>query len=251
MDQPLLLGHSPIAKMQRALDAIAAFERVCPLQTPAPPATEDEIARAEDALGFRLPPSMRLLYRTYNGLQTAIIFDPLFAVPEHPSLVASTSLMRSHGFPVTDGMFVFGGNGSEEWSALWKPDNSGLLEPIVVSFHEDSEPAWAIVGDDLGSYLLGHLAAAYALEAVDHWDVSDTLDVLGLPEDLRIRPVEYGIYLDPLTGEEWPTMTFDEGLYGRIIRWANPEMPGPLFMAGDGTFRTETEIDDYVASRNR
>jgi hypothetical protein len=182
------------------------------LHEQAPAASPEEIAHAEHALGRRLPETARHLYLSTSGgsfLSGNLNLHRLSPREGDDSVLALTTasdLLRSWQWPVPQDLVVFGDNGAGEQFGLWLPATHA--RPLVVEVGENfDEPALAIVGDDLGRFLLGW-TAYYLLLLGDETDTSEAVEALDLPPHLR---------------------TLDEGgtdhEFFAVLRWANPRLP--------------------------
>ena len=178
-----------------------------------PAATADEIADAERRLGRPLPPEARRLYESANGGTFAdgnLGIHPLLA-EDHDELALTTAsgLLRSWDWPVPDELVVFGDNGADSNFGLWLPGSSSV-RPVVVELGEAFDDAClAVVGDDLGSFLVGR-TAYYARLIDDDAARTAALDALGLPDELRTR-------------EDADT----EEAHFAALAWASPGLPDP------------------------
>jgi hypothetical protein len=196
---------------------LRAWDLSSELHEPAPAASRDEVAHAEHALGRSLPDTARALYSTTNGgsfLNGNFNLHPLLPDPKDEaalSLTTASGLLRSWEWPVPEDLVVFGDNGAGEQFGLWLPDEEA--RPLVVEVGQVfDEPGLAIVGDDLGRFLLGWTAYYLSLLG-DECDTSGAVDALGLPRELRALD-------DGCTDEE----------FFAILRWANPglsRLPDP------------------------
>jgi hypothetical protein len=102
---------------------------------------------------------------------------------------------------------MIGGNGSDDLFGLWLPGDDEA-RPLAVQVGETFEPAsFAVVGDDLESFLAGW-TAYYLLLLGDEIDVGPALDALGVPAQLRVQSSGLG----------------DEDL-DALLAWASPHLP--------------------------
>lgn len=115
----------------------------------APPATEEDIAAAEAALGVRLPEQLRSLYLVCNGFRedrgNAEYLFLLADTDFSGSLVSTTKFLWAE-FDTPDlRPFVFFGSssGDENWGInLWRPEE-------VIAFHHHMEDQYEIVGSSI------------------------------------------------------------------------------------------------------
>jgi hypothetical protein len=177
-------------------------------------ASPDEVAHAEHALGRSLPDTARALYSATSGgafLSGNLNLHPLLPDPtddEALALTTASGLLRSWEWPVPEDLVVFGDNGAGEQFGLWLPEKETrqLVVEVGQVFHESG---LAVVGDDLGRFLLGW-TAYYLLLLGDETDTSAAVDALGLPSELR-------------TLDEGGT---DEEFFA-VLHWANPGLTRP------------------------
>jgi len=127
--------------------------------------------------------------------------------PEELTIEHASDRLRSSEWPVPDQLVVFGDNGQGDHFGVWAPRDGGA-RPIVVQIGEVFEDAcMAVVGDDLGSFLVGW-GAYYAL-------------LLGDDEALR--------EIVPELPEELSSLEEDgseDELYA-LLAWASPALPDP------------------------
>jgi len=228
---PTTQDLSPTEKMQRVLKA---WELAAELNNdyPVPAATPEMIAEAEQALGYTLPESMRAIYTVHDGgwyLGGNVVLRPLFPKEvDGLSVTSGTKQLRSWDWPLPDDVLIVGGDGSDGTYGLWIDDLAGR-EPIVVETVDAGE-LFAVVGDDLASFLVGR-SAFYLLLYSDYFDPERALDALELPSDLR-------------------RTDFDDEHYYAVSRWANPNLPNVDPESSDAWW-TPDQVREFVANRNR
>ena len=226
---PITQNPSPAEKMQRVLKA---WELAAELNYdyPVPAASLDMLAEAEQSFGYRLPESMRRLYLAHNGggyLGGNVGHWPLFPYEGNPlAITTGTAQLREWNWTLPSEMLVFGDDGSDGTYCLWM-EKSADREPIVVET-VDAGGSFAVVGDDLASFLIGR-SAYYLLLYADYFDPTNALDTLEVPNELR------GTDLD------------DEH-YHAVWRWANPNIPDADPNSYDRWW-TPAQIREFVATR--
>jgi hypothetical protein len=215
-----------IERVLRAWDLANELNYVYPVPSPTP----EMIAQAEMELGYRLPESARALYSVHDGgwyLGGNIVIARLFPDGENSiGLTAGTEQLREWGWTLPPELLVFGGDGSDGTYGLWI-ETTADREPIVVETI-DVGGSFAVVGDDLASFLVGR-SAYYLLLYADYFDPTQALDTLEVPNELR------GTDLD------------DEH-YQAIWRWANPNLPDADPNSYDRWW-TPAQIREFVATR--
>jgi hypothetical protein len=107
-------------------------------------------------------------------------------------------------------LVVFGGDGSDGYYGLWLPEQSERQEsaPVIELGEIFDDPAFMAVA---GTGVVPFLAArtVYYLRLYeDLAEAATGLDILGAPEELRIRD------------------EVDDELFAAIYRWADPELGG-------------------------
>ena len=194
---------------------------------PVPPVPSDVIAQAEAALGYLLPESMRTLYMVHNGggyLGGNVNQWPLLPTDDNPlAIMTGTQQLREWQWDLPPELLVFGDDGSDGTFGLWM-DKRTQPEPFVVEV-DGTGGAFAIVGDDLASFLLGR-SAYYLMLYSDYFDPDRALDVLEVPEYLRRND-------------------FDDEHYYDIQRWANPGLPDVDPNSRD-VWWTPQQIQEYL-----
>jgi len=118
----------------------------------APPATEQEIRVAEDALGIRLPEPLRRLYPECNGFRESRgNAKYLFSLTNEDFIGSLVSVTRSYwlefrppAFPDLRGFVLFGSScGDETWGiALDRPHD-------IIAYHHHMEDNYETVGIDI------------------------------------------------------------------------------------------------------
>jgi hypothetical protein len=127
--------------------------------------------------------------------------------PDELTVANASDRLRSWDWPAPDQLVVFGDNGQGDHFGVWAPREGGA-RPIVVQIGEVFEDAcMAVVGDDLGSFLVGW-GSYYAL-------------LLGDAETLREIAPELPEELSSLDEDG-----SDDELYA-LLAWASPGLPDP------------------------
>jgi hypothetical protein len=228
---PTTKGLSPTEKMQRVLKA---WELAAELNNdyPVRAASLEMIAEAEKQLGYSLSESMRALYLAHDGgwyLGGNIVLEPLFPKEEEGlSVTSGVGQLRAWDWPLPDDVLVVGGDGGDGTHGLWISDFAGR-EPIVVETVDAGE-SFAVVGDDLASFLVGR-SAYYLLLYSDYFDPERALDVLEVPNDLR-------------------RTDFDDEHYYAVRAWANPNLPD-IDPESNDVWWTPDQVREFVANRER
>ena len=191
---------------------LTAWELTPHLHEPAPPATEADLATAQEQLGRRLPQAFLDLYSVAGGGSflhgNLNLLPPLPDGPEDLALTTASDLMRSWEWEIPEPLVIIGDNGGDEHFGLWLPQDGGA-RPLVVELAEmfDDPECLAIMGD-LESFLTAW--NVYYLLLIDEAGAQEALLALGVPQELRALPEEG-------TEEE----------LRRIFAWAAPGLPGP------------------------
>jgi hypothetical protein len=213
-----------VIEMARVLDAL---ERSAHTRNPG--ATGDELAATERALGRTLPDDVRAFYRWSNGCYMVggnLNAEPLLPSADEPdglAVATSSARLREQEWPIPDELVVFGGNGAGDLFGVWLPAG-GEARPIVVMVGVifGDERAFAVVGDDLASFMAGWLAFYLLID--DELDVAPALAALGVPDELRHH---------------------DEPDMDALLHWASPLLP-----PGDpdpyGAGRTAAEVAELA-----
>jgi SMI1/KNR4 family protein SUKH-1 len=127
--------------------------------------------------------------------------------PDELSVATASDMLRASEWPVPDQLVVFGDNGQGDHFGVWAPREGGA-RPIVVQIGEVFEDAcMAVVGDDVGSFLVGW-GCYYAL-------------LLGDTDSLREIAPELPEELSSLEDDG-----SDDELYA-LLAWASPGLPDP------------------------
>ena len=125
--------------------------------------------------------------------------------PDQLTVANAADRLRSWDWPVPDELIVFGDNGQGDHFGIWAPREGGA-RPLVVQIGQVFEDAcMAVVGDDLGSFLVGW-GSYYAL-------------LLGDEEALREIAPDLPEELSSLDDDG-----SDEELHA-ILTWASPGLP--------------------------
>jgi hypothetical protein len=192
---------------------LRAWELSAPLHEPNPGCSADELAEAARVLDRRLPAAFKQLYAAHGGgsfLHGNLMLEPLLPPDGDDDALAVTTNadeLRAADWPIPHGLVMIGGNGSDDLFGLWLPGDAEA-RPLAVQVGEIFEPAsFAVVGDDLESFLAGW-TAYYLLLLGDELDVGPALDALGVPAQLRVQSSGLG----------------DEDL-DALLAWASPHLP--------------------------
>ena len=191
---------------------LAAWDASADLHSTNPGASSDGLERAQGEIGRPLPAAAVDLYRALDGgslLHGNLNLLPLLPEGVTLALTTSSDVLRSWDWPIPDELLIFGDNGAGDVFGIWLP-TARDAQPVIVQVGEIfEERSFAIVGDDLSSFLLAH-SAFYLLSFAEDEDVDAALAAIGLPEHLRELDLEDG----------------DEA-YFELLLWANPELPDP------------------------
>jgi hypothetical protein len=191
---------------------LAAWNASADLHSPNPGASSDGLERAQGDIGRPLPDAAVDLYRALDGgslLHGNLNLLPLLPEGVTLALTTSSDVLRSWDWPIPDELVIFGDNGAGDVFGIWLPPTRDA-QPVIVQVGEIfEERSFAIVGDDLPSFLLAH-SAFYLLSFLEDEDVADALAAIELPEHLRELDLEDS----------------DEAYY-ELLLWANPELPDP------------------------
>jgi hypothetical protein len=190
---------------------LRAWELSAALHEPRPAAPEGDLDEASRRLGRRLPVAVKQLYATANGgsfLHGNLALAPLLPAGDDGTSVATgADALRAAEWPIPHGLVVLGGNGADDHFGVWLPGDAEA-RPLVVQIGETFAPeSFAVVGDDLVSFLTGW-SAYYLLLLGDDADVGPALDALGVPAQLRVQSSQLG----------------DDDL-DALLSWASPHLP--------------------------
>jgi hypothetical protein len=196
-----------LEKVLRAWDLSASLHR------PNPAASAEEIALAERQLDRRLPASFKQLYAAAGGgsfLHGNLVLEPPLpraGADEDMALTTASALLREAEWPIPHGLVTFGGNGADDHFGVWLPGDREA-RPLIVQIGEIFEDAsFAVIGDDLASFLAGW-SAYYLLLLGDEADAGPALDELGVPAQLRVQSSDLG----------------DDDM-DALLAWASPHLP--------------------------
>jgi hypothetical protein len=194
---------------------IEVWDRSADLHTRAPGASAAEIEEAEQRLGRRLPDQVRSLYEAMNGgelFEGDLRIDPLLPSggEDDPfGVVGHSDFLRGAKWPIPPELVVFAADGTGDPFGVWmpvdQPDTRGFVVQVGAVFEEAS---FAVVGDDMLSFLVGW--TAFYLVLMDEQRAAAALDVLGVPDRLRTGP-------EDMTEED----------LGPFLGWASPGLPDP------------------------
>ena len=227
---PITQNPSPTEKMQRVLKA---WELAAELNYdyPVPAASPEMLAEAEQALGYRLPESTRVLYSVHDGgwyLGGNIVIERLFPDRENSiGLTAGSEQLREWGWTLPSELLVFGGDGSDGTYGLWI-ETTADRESIVVETIDVGD-SFSVVGDDLASFLTGRSTFYLLMYTSDGFELAPALDVLDVPFELR-------------------DMDLGDEQYNAVARWANPHLPDADPNSYDRWW-TPAQIREFVATR--
>jgi len=192
---------------------LRAWELSAPLHAPNPGCSADDLAEAARHLDRRLPAAFKQLYAVAGGgsfLHGNLVLEPLLPAGGNDgasAVTTSADLLRAQDWPIPHGLVMIGGNGSDDLFGLWAPGDDEA-RPLVVQAGEVFEDAsFAVVGDDLPSFLAGW-TAYHLLLLGDELDVGPALDALGVPAQLRVQSSGLG----------------DEDL-DALLAWSSPHLP--------------------------
>jgi hypothetical protein len=192
---------------------LRAWELSASLHQPNPATSADEIAQAERQLDRRLPAAFKQLYATAGGgsfLHGNLVLEPplpLAGEEDGMALTTASALLREAEWPIPHGLVTFGGNGADDHFGVWLPGDREA-HPLIVQIGEIFEDAaFAVVGDDVASFLAGW-SAYYLLQLGDESDAGPALDALGVPAQLRVQSSNLG----------------DDDM-DALLAWASPHLP--------------------------
>jgi hypothetical protein len=182
---------------------LAAWAATAWLHEPGPPASLGDLEAAEQAVGRRLPETLRELYQRHDGgswLGGDLALMPLLA-EDDLSIARASTAHREWDWPVPDDVVIFGSDGGGDPLGLWLPA-AAPAQPLVVKIGAIFEPGcMGIIGEDLNAFLRAW--TAYYLLVHDREAAAAGLNALELPEHLRSGDPE------------------DES-FAQIVRWASP-----------------------------
>jgi hypothetical protein len=185
---------------------LAAWDATAWLHEPGPPASSGDLESVEQAVGRRLPPAFRELYKRHDGgswLGGDLALLPLLGGGDL-SVVRASTAHREWDWPVPDEVVIFGSDGGGDPFGLWLPAEAA--RPVVVKIGAIFEPGcMGIVGEDFNAFLRAW--TAYYLLLPDREPTTAGLNALELPERLRSD--------DP-----------DEETFAQIVEWASPTIVG-------------------------
>lgn len=187
---------------------LAAWTATAWLHEAGPPASLGDLESVEQAVGRRLPQTLRELYQRHDGgswLGGDLALLPLVSGGDLSVASASTA-HREWDWPVPDEVVIFGSDGGGDPLGLWLP--AAAARPVVVKIGAIFEPGcMGILGEDLNAFLRAW--TAYYLLLPDREAATAGLDALELPERLRAD--------DP-----------DDKTFAQILEWASPTILGSM-----------------------
>ena len=192
---------------------LRAWELSASLHQPLPAASAEDVTQAERRLDRRLPAAFKQLYASAAGGSflhgNLVLAPPLTRAGEDDgmSLATGSALLREAGRPIPHGLVTFGGNGADDHFGVWLPGDREARALIVQIGEVFEDASFAVIGDDLASFLTGW-SAYYLLLYGDEADVGPSLDALGVPAQLRVQSSDLG----------------DDDLDG-LLAWASPDLP--------------------------
>jgi SMI1 / KNR4 family (SUKH-1) len=196
-------GAEPRSDLERVF---AAWDRTSSRHDLNPPASDEEIGRAEVKLGRKLPNSLRAIYRRGDGggyLDGNLMIEPLASRESFSGLVRLTKDMRRQGLDIPPEVVVFANDGSDALYGLWLANSPSGTQTPVVELGEGGSGI-ALIATDLVRFLKAR--TAYYVMLAEAGD--EPLDELGVPRELR-RPAEE---------------LRDDTLYA-LRDWADPDLP--------------------------
>ena len=172
------------------------------------PADSAEIAAAERELGVGLPPEVRELYAACDGMRLRGGDLALHALRDtaHLSVATASRQLREWDWPVPDELVVVGDNGGGEAFGVWVVPGARRA-PVVMMGSPGEEADLAVVGTTLGGFLAAWTAYYLPIEADGDPAAGRFLDEIGVPEHLRGRDDEEGLWA--------------------LLAWASPGLPDP------------------------
>jgi hypothetical protein len=167
------------------------------------PATDEEIAAAEAAIGEPLLPELRALYEMSDGLY--LLEGNLNILPLCDLVKRSDELLRWN-WPIPAELRVFGDNGAGDLFGLWLPPGRSTERavPVITVGGVFKPRCMAIAGTDLARFLTTR--TAYYLMVCEC--ESEALDLLEVPMSLRTD----------VPGDE---------TFAALTRWADPGLADP------------------------
>ena len=169
-----------------ALDIVLDVWRMtAPRHNVNPPATDDDVLRAEVRLGRPLPEQLERFVRFSNGgefLDGNLMFHELIN-DEGTGIVDLADELRASDWPIPDDLLVLGSDGAGDPIGLWYPPHAGPADRVpTVLVGAIFEPGcMAIGGTDLGRFL----RAESAFYLVDVEGADEALDALGATMAVR------------------------------------------------------------------
>jgi len=189
------------------LDRVLAAWELFPGSTPwPPPATPEQFAEVDRAIGRPLPRSLRRIYERADGLRILegnLQFEST-AGRAYQGLGGMSEELRARGWLIPDQVLMFGGNGSDEVFGLWCPDQDSTdVDPPAVMVGMTLKPAClALVGSRFSRFLMGWTAYYMVLLNAP----GEAFEVLGLRGELQESDLES---ISP------------------YFAWADPDLPDP------------------------
>jgi cell wall assembly regulator SMI1 len=190
-------------------DLFQAWKHSSKLHILNPPASEEEITKAENILGYKLPTSLKEIYRFSNGaslIEGNLNILPLINEENKLSLINSTAKMREWHWQIPNEVLIFGDNGGDSQFGIWLPDieNKKYINPIIEFGEMETKQCMALVGTELFTFLT-YWTAYYLL--LCEADIS-SLEDIGVPK--TIRPSS-----DVLNDDH----------FAMLRKWADPNLP--------------------------
>lgn len=174
------------------------------------PASEYEIALAENLLGRALPPIARAIYAMSNGLTLfggSLNIFPLREGPHGPGglttgAVGLADQLREYEWSIPEELVLFGGDGSEDHFGFWLPATYESTDAAPVIELGGTGPGLAVVGTDFPRFLRCWTANYLIAFEAD----MEALDAIHVPRHLRDRAA-------------------DDDLFRELCVWADPDLP--------------------------
>lgn len=214
----------PMEQLETVIAAWIATDELDAIE----PVSAAEIEEAERALGFALSPQLRRLYEFSDAVSIGsgeLNVAPLLpdrADPEDSYALTTTSdRLHAAGWEIPAPLLLFADNGGEEHYGLWIDPEDRSREPIVVELGEGGVEggSLAIVGVDLGAFLLARTAQVWIYPPDWGGDPEAVRDELGVPEAVMAA------FTPPTaTSEEDGLEEYWEAVY----QWASPGIPSPV-----------------------
>lgn len=192
---------------------LSAWEAVRAHVHTAPGVPAHLLVQAAQRLGRPLPEDVTDLYRASDGVRIGeedLTLLPLLGDDETLGALEAADQHRSWGWLIPPDLLVLGSDGSDELYGVWAPRGTRRSLVVMVGDTLGEEPALAVVGTSLPSFLAAWTAYHLPAELGETAAVSVCLDQLQVPEALREGESE-----------------FDEEHLHALLGWASPDLPDP------------------------